>query len=99
MFDDLFLAWRIILALIILGFIFSNLGKNTLSAILAAVLIWAFVLHGWIGFSIIYLIYLFFIFQGIFLIQGFIERKRAEEVQKEMENTNIPFYPPIIRNI
>ena len=88
MFEDLFLGWRILLSLILLGFIFNNLGRNTLSAILAAILIWAFVLNGWVGFSIMYFIYLFFIFQGIFLIQGIIERQKAEKMQQEMQLPN-----------
>lgn len=82
---NLWIAWKIILALIIIGWVQAHFGNTKLGALVALVMIYFFVFVHPIGFSIIYLVIMFFVmWQGLFFIQMLYSQYRMHKQEIEM---------------
>jgi predicted membrane protein len=87
---DLMFAWKIILAVILIGWVYSQFGPGLLTSAAIVFLLWLFVLQNWGTFSLLYLGIMFFLaWQGMFFIQMVVghhqQTKMMGKQEKEME--------------
>lgn len=84
-FGDLLFAWQIVLVCILVGWTYTHFGPGLLTAGISVVLIWAFVINAWGLFSILYLVFFFFLMQGLMFIQMAMGSREQAKMQRAAE--------------